>query len=223
MGYDRLPSPDPEQLPEGLCGVPAEWTGMRSGIVLVGGEARRADGMEKYFFEYQGMRFIDRLILSLSRVVDEIILVAKDPEQCRRFAGLPGICCVHDIRKGIGPIGGLHAGALAAQGDLLFVSACDMPCVSSDVIEFLFEAIDDYDAAIPAWEEDMIEPLHAVYRRAPLLVYLEDHDSLSLRNMVRNIRARFIPVAEIRKIDPSLTTFTNVNRLSDLHKINHQE
>ena len=196
---------------------------MRSAIVLVGGEARRADGMEKYFFEYQGMRFIDRLILSLSGVVDEIILVAKDPEQCLRFAGIPGICCVNDIRKGIGPIGGLHAGAHAAHGDLIFVSACDMPCVSSDVVDLLFRVIDDYDAAIPAWEANMIEPLHAVYRREPLLAYLEDHDSLSLRSMVRNIRARYIPVAEIRKIDPSLTTFTNVNRLSDLHKINNSE
>lgn len=196
---------------------------MRSGIILVGGEARRADGMEKYFFEFQGMRFIDRLILSLSGAVDEIILVAKDPDQCRRFAGIPGIRCVHDVRKGIGPIGGLHAGALAACGDLLFVSACDMPCVSRDVVELLFQEIDEYDAAIPAWEADMFEPLHAVYRRRPLLAYLEDHDSLSLRNLVRSIQARYIPIAEIRKIDPDLTTFTNVNRLSDLHKINNAE
>jgi molybdopterin-guanine dinucleotide biosynthesis protein A len=69
----------------------------------------------------------------------------------------------------------------------------------------------------------MFEPLHAVYRRAPLLAYLEDHDSLSLRSMVRSIRARYIPIADIRRIDPSLTTFTNINRLSDLHKINHSE
>jgi molybdenum cofactor guanylyltransferase len=98
-----------------------------------------------------------------------------------------------------------------------------MPCVSSDVVDLLFRAIDDYDAAIPAWEADMIEPLHAVYRRGPLLAYLEDHDSLSLRNMVRNIRAHYVPIEEIRKIDPTLTTFTNVNRLSDLHKINNAE
>jgi len=219
-----MPPPDLSyRVPDQACSEPAELIHVRSGIILVGGEARRADGMEKYFFEYQGMRFIDRLILSLTEVVDEIILVAKDPDQSRRFTGIPGIRCVNDIRKGIGPIGGLHAGALAAHGDLLFVSACDMPCVSSGVVELLFRAIDDYDAAIPAWEADMIEPLHAVYRRTPLLAYLEDHDSLSLRTMVRNIRARYIPIAEIRRIDPSLTTFTNVNRLSDLHKINHSE
>lgn len=193
---------------------------MRSGIVLVGGEARRADGREKYFFEYDGVRFIDRLILSLSGVVDEIILVAKDPDQCNRFAGIDGIRCVHDIRQGIGPIGGLHAGAMAARGDLLFVSACDMPCVHRDVVDLLFHAIDDYDAAIPEWEENMIEPLHAVYRTAPLLAFLEDHDSLSLRSMVQNLRARYVPVAEIRKIDPTLQTFTNINRLSELHRMN---
>lgn len=193
----------------------------RSGIVLVGGQARRADGREKYFFEFKGVRFIDRLINSLSGVVDEIVLVAKDPEQCKRFAGIDGVRCVHDLRQGIGPIGGMHAGARAARGKFLFVSACDMPCVHSDVVELLFQAIGEYDAAIPVWEADMIEPLHAVYRSAPLLAYLEDHDSLSLRSMVRNLQARYVPVSEIRKIDPTLQTFTNINRVSDLHHMNN--
>ncbi|MDD1688981.1 MAG: NTP transferase domain-containing protein, partial [Methanoregula sp.] len=50
---------------------------MRSAVVLVGGEARRANGQEKYFFTYQGRTFIERLAESLQEVVDEIILVAR--------------------------------------------------------------------------------------------------------------------------------------------------
>ena len=150
---------------------------MRSAVVLVGGEARRANGKEKYFFKYQGRTFIERLVDSLEEVVDEIILVAKNPEQCRRFQRIQGIRCITDIRGGIGPIGGLHAGSLAAQGEFIFVSACDMPCINPAVIEYLFDSIDDYDAVIPQWDPDMLEPLHAVYRRTALLTYLESHDS----------------------------------------------
>ncbi len=71
---------------------------MRSAMVLVGGEARRARGQEKYFFTYLGRTFIERLIDSLRQVVDEIILVARDPEQCTRFSSLDGIRCITDIR-----------------------------------------------------------------------------------------------------------------------------
>nr|WP_320160126.1 molybdenum cofactor guanylyltransferase [uncultured Methanoregula sp.] len=193
---------------------------MRSAVILVGGEARRANGQEKYFFVFEGRTFIERLIDSLRPVVDEIILVARDPEQCKRFHAIAGVRCITDIRTGIGPIGGLHAGAMAARGDYIFVSACDMPCIDSNVVRYLFESIDNYDAAIPSWNYDMIEPLHAVYRRSILMDYLKSHDSLSLRPMIRSINTRYVPVEELRQFDPKLRTFTNINKLEDLEQIN---
>jgi molybdenum cofactor guanylyltransferase len=198
--------------------MPAE----RSAIVLVGGEARRAEGKEKYFFTYRGRTFIARLVDSLQEAVDEIILVARDPGQCRRFDGMKNVRCIPDIRPGIGPIGGLHAGSLEATGDLVFVTACDMPCISSSVVRHLFERIGDCDAAIPTWNSEMLEPLHAVYRRRALLRYLESHDSLSLRAMVRGLSSCYIPVDELRTFDPELTTFTNINKIEELERINRE-
>ncbi|MGB4235686.1 MAG: molybdenum cofactor guanylyltransferase [Methanoregulaceae archaeon] len=197
---------------------------MRSAIVLVGGEARRANGMEKYFFRFGGRTFIERLVDSLLPVVDEIVLVARDGDQCRRFSHLRGVRCVSDIKKGIGPIGGIHAGVLASHGDILFVCACDMPCVSTAVVEVLFDALgEEYDAVIPAWDREMLEPLHAVYRKEPLLQYLEDHTSLSLRDMVRELHSRFFPIEQLRQTDPALITFTNINKLEDLEDISPED
>lgn len=193
---------------------------MKSAVILVGGEARRANGREKYFFVYEGKTFIERLVDTLRQVVDEIIIVAKDPGQCRRFDHLEGVRCITDIRPGIGPIGGLHAGTLAAHGDLLFVSACDMPCIDAGVVRYLFDSIGDGDAAIPSWNHDMLEPLHAVYRRSVLLDYLVDHESYSLRPMIRSINTRYVPVEELRQFDPTLRTFTNINKLEELEQIN---
>jgi molybdopterin-guanine dinucleotide biosynthesis protein A len=191
----------------------------RSAVILEGGEARRANGQEKYFFVYEGRTFIERLIGTLEQVVDEIILVAKDPEQCKRFANLDGVHCITDIRQGIGPIGGLHAGVRAAHSDTLFVSACDMPCIDVGVVRYLFDALGDADAVIPSWNYEMIEPLHAVYRRSVLLAYLEDHESYSLRPMIRSINARYVSVEELRPFDPTLKTFTNINKLEDLERM----
>jgi molybdopterin-guanine dinucleotide biosynthesis protein A len=192
---------------------------VRSAIVLVGGEARRASGMEKYFFRYGGRTFIERLVASLKPVTDDIVLVAKDSLQCERFHHLAGVRCVQDIRTGIGPLGGIHAGVLAARGDILFICACDMPCVNTAVVSKLFDTLDDYDAVIPVWDRDMLEPLHAVYRKGPLEAYLKDHASLSVRDMVKSLNAMYISVEELRDIDPQLITFTNINKLDDLDQI----
>ncbi|RPJ52419.1 MAG: molybdenum cofactor guanylyltransferase [Methanobacteriota archaeon] len=189
---------------------------MRSAIILVGGEARRAGGKEKYFFRYRGQTFIERLIGTLRDVVDEIVIVAKDPAQCERFSHIPGVVCVSDERRGLGPIGGLHAGAQRAHGEYVFVAACDMPCISQPVIELLFSRAEGFDAAIPAHSEEMYEPLHAVYRLEALRQYLERHEALSLRAMVRALRSRYVSIEEIRTIDPALLTFTNINKLEDL-------
>ena len=157
---------------------------------------------------------------SLRHVTDEIIIVAKNPEQCRRFNTLQDVRCIADIRQGIGPIGGLHAGATAARGDLIFVSACDMPCIETAVVSYLFDTIGTADAAIPSWNADMLEPLHAVYRRDALLRYLESHESYSLRPMIRSLNTRYVAVEELRRFDPLLRTFTNINKLEELDRIN---
>jgi molybdopterin-guanine dinucleotide biosynthesis protein A len=188
----------------------------RSAVVLVGGEASRAGGREKYFFTVRGRTFIERLIETLSPVADEVLLVARDELQCARFAAFPSVRCTVDRRRGLGPIGGLHAGALASTGEAIFVVACDMPCVNPRVVSRLFGLLDDRDAVIPCWKPGMFEPLHAVYRRSALTRYLENHDDLSLRGMVRALDCRFVPVESLRDLDPGLRTFTNINRIDDL-------
>ncbi|MDD1659900.1 MAG: molybdenum cofactor guanylyltransferase, partial [Methanomicrobiales archaeon] len=63
-------------------------------------------------------------------------------------------------------------------------------------------------------------PLHAVYRRQPLQAYLESHEHLSMRAMVRSMNARYLSIDEIRALDPDLLTFTNINKVEDLERIN---
>jgi molybdopterin-guanine dinucleotide biosynthesis protein A len=192
---------------------------MRSAIVLVGGEARRAGGREKFFFSYGGKTFIEHIIGALRPLVDEIVLAARDPAQCRRFSHLEAVRCVSDIRKGIGPTGGLHAGVLEAHGDQVVVVACDMPCINSRVIGHLFSLLGDFDAVIPVWNPEMLEPLHAVYRRSALLAYLEEPGHRSLREMVKAMRVRYVEIEDMRDLDPELATFTNINKLEELERI----
>lgn len=193
---------------------------LKTAIILVGGEAKRAQGREKYFFLHEGKTFLSRLLDSLFPIVDEVILVARDPDQCNRFSDYTNVLCVTDIRAGTGPIGGIHAGVLAASGEDIFISGCDMPFLNREIVSRLFSLVDNYDAVIPSWDIEKFEPLHAVYKKAALVRYLESHESLSLRAMIRNLNAIYVNVDEFRDIDPDLKTFVNINRLEDLTSIN---
>ncbi|WP_062398588.1 molybdenum cofactor guanylyltransferase [Methanogenium cariaci] len=190
---------------------------MRSGIILAGGEARRAGGKEKYFFNHCGETFISRLISTLNEIVDEVIIVARDNDQCRRFSGFTGVRVVPDRRQGRGPVGGIHAGVCEAEGDLLFAVACDMPCVSGSVIEYLFHVTEGFDAAIPRWENGMTEPpLHAVYRRQALVERFEGADEArSMRDLMGGLSVNYVDCNLLRRYDPDLLTFTNINNEED--------
>ena len=88
------------------------------------------------------------------------------------------------------------------------------------VVLYLFEAIGTYDVAIPQWNEQMLEPLHAVYHRTALLSYLESHTSLSFGTMIQTLHAHYVPVDDLRALYPDLRTFTNINKLEELERIN---
>jgi len=147
------------------------------------------------------------------------VLAARDPAQCERFSHLTGVRCGSDIRKGIGPTGGLHAGVREVKGDLVAVVACDMPCISARILGHLFSLVDDYDAVIPAWNPEMLEPLHAVYRRSALLAYLEEPGHRSLREMTKALKVRFVAIEELRQMDPELLSFTNINKIEELEQM----
>jgi len=192
---------------------------MRSGIILAGGEARRAGGREKYFFSHCGETFISLLVSTLNEIVDEVIIVARDNDQCQRFRGITGVRVVPDRKQGRGPVGGIHAGVSEAKGEFIFAVACDMPCVSGAVIKYLFEAVEGYDAAIPRWENGMTEPLHAVYRRQALIERFAGAEARSMRDLMEGLSVHYVDCRLLRQYDPDLLTFTNINQPEDLARL----
>src|SRR5574344_445917 len=55
-----------------------EQTKFRSAIVLAGGRGRRMGTVEKALLEFEGKTILERLLESLFRVVDEVILSVRD-------------------------------------------------------------------------------------------------------------------------------------------------
>ncbi|HWQ66920.1 MAG TPA: molybdenum cofactor guanylyltransferase [Methanospirillum sp.] len=195
---------------------------MRSALILLGGMATRAEGKPKYLFRYQGRTFLDWQIQTLLPLIDEIVLSCRDDEQCHEIEYL-GVPFVTDIRKGTGPTAGIHAGSTKIQGDLVFITACDMPLIQSAVVEFLFGVIGDADVAVPIREDGKVEPLHAVYRRDALVQYFATSTSRRMNEISKNLKTIYVPIESIQRYDPRLLTFTNINDLDSLRYLQEEK
>jgi molybdopterin-guanine dinucleotide biosynthesis protein A len=194
---------------------------MRTAVILAGGKGSRLNFVEKALLDFHGKPILSHIIETLSRCVDEIIVVARDKEQQRRLH-LDGVTIVRDEVQDFGPVAGICSGLSASSSQYAFVAACDMPFIKCDVVDLLFRKAAGYDVAIP----DPPEPLHAVYRRETTIRATKTaikRRKGAIMYVVDQLEANFVPKDEIRLIDPSLCTFVNINRLQDVEILNKKK
>jgi molybdenum cofactor guanylyltransferase len=181
--------------------------------------------VEKALLEFEGKTILERLFESLFQVVDEIILSVRNNTQVQKFRFLIEKFPSRDIRfcfdtlENAGPLEGIRAGLLESRSEYSFVCAGDMPFVSSRVVNLLFEKASGHDAALPRWEEGKFEPLHAVYSKKiiPEIEKTFEKGRHSVLTPVFEMRdVVFVEVSEIRKLDPGLRTFVNINTVEDM-------
>jgi len=197
---------------------------MRSGIVLAGGRSTRFGGKEKSLEVVEGKRMICRAVDAISGAVDDVVISVRDERQRDLLSPfLPGYRFVFDEVEGIGPLAGVYSGLREAKGDYAVVVACDMPFISAAAIELLFRRAEGHDAAVPRHENGLVEPLHAVYRREPMLEAVRQSIAAGegrISDPLRRLRdVVYVPSEEILQVDDGRDTFMNVNRAGDMEGI----
>ncbi|MDW5549925.1 molybdenum cofactor guanylyltransferase [Methanosarcina sp.] len=200
----------------------------RSAIVLAGGRGRRMGSVEKALLEFEGKTILERLLESLFRVVDEVIISFRDKSQEENFRPVIEKFPAREIRfcfdtlEDAGPLEGIRAGLLESRGEYSFVCAGDMPFVDSRVVDLLFEKASGYDAALPKWEDGKFEPLHAVYSKK-MIPEIEKAFEKGKRSVLTPVFEMkdvfFVEVSEIRGIEPELRSFANINTTEDIENI----
>jgi molybdopterin-guanine dinucleotide biosynthesis protein A len=114
-------------------------------------------------------------------------------------------------------------GFKSASGEHSLLTACDTPLISFEVISFLLSQAQNYDAVIARWPNGYIEPLQAIYRTQkalPSAIQALNEGKLRMRDMIVHLNnPRFITTETIRKLDPQLKTFYNINTLTDLVRL----
>jgi molybdopterin-guanine dinucleotide biosynthesis protein A len=177
----------------------------RTLIILAGGQSRRM-GRDKAHLPTGAGTLLERIVERLSPVVDEVV-VAGGPS-----LSIPEVRWVPDARSSAGPLAGMAAGLAALSGDLAWVVACDLPDVEPGVGELLFDLAPDVDAIVPRLD-GRPECLCAVYHASLVgrILTMLDAGERRVTSLLDGIRVRYVEAAELRRVDPDLRSFRNLN------------
>lgn len=192
-------------------------------LILAGGKGRRMGFQEKALIDINGSPLISCVTRSLERGVDNIIISVRDTEQGDLLSEvMPGYRYAYDTYESKGPIAGILSGLQACSDEFCFIAACDMPYINGKVVEMLFRESEGYDAAIPRHEDGFLEPLHAVYKCSPMIretrKAIERGENIILAPVFK-LNVNYIDMDKIRKIDPELRTFMNINTPEDIREV----
>jgi molybdopterin-guanine dinucleotide biosynthesis protein A len=188
-------------------------TDSRGYVILAGGHGSRLGGVNKALLEVGGRRIVDRALLTIRPLVDHVTLVVNDDG----LASLD-LPLFHDPEPHAGVLPALLTGLSASSADLCLVTACDMPFINADLAEHLFRVCQEHDVCLP-YTDGRPEPMLAVYRREPCILAIRDALDRGRMRMIAfldDLRVARLDEPALRKHDPELLSFFNVNEPDDL-------
>lgn len=149
----------------------------------------------------------------------KLVIVANDPAIRTQTTLGSAVLWLTDTYPDVGPLGGLATGLAACEGWAICV-ACDMPLLKPALFAYFGRlaaetdesGADRWDAIVPV-VDDYPEPLHTLYHRR-CLPAIEARLAAGQRragSFLPDVRVRYVPEAELRRIDPALHSFFNAN------------
>ncbi len=182
-----------------------------TGLILAGGKGSRMGGVDKGLQAFRGKRLVDHVYERFAPQVGGVIINAnQNHEEYKTF----GVRVVSDAIGGFaGPLAGFHAGLSVSKRPFLASVPCDSPFLPADLIERLYQRIDESGAELAvAKTGDQPHPVFSLMRRGVL-----DHLADFLKGGGRKIDAWYatLNVVEVA-FDDEAEAFSNFNTLEEL-------
>lgn len=166
-----------------------------AGYILAGGKNSRMNGEKKYDLKYQQETFLTHIVRALQDMQSMYLSVeAKAP-----YEDL-GVSCITDIYRGIGPIGGIHAGLTVCKEEALFVISCDTPCITKDIVQTIVSRYNESKRPVVVKTGERIHPLIGVYTKEVFPI-MEEMIADGNYRMMHLIRRCGFEVVELEEAD----------------------
>lgn len=193
---------------------------MQSAIILAGGKSARM-GMNKALVNILGKPLLSWTVHSLSKLVDDLIVVSRNDKDAKLYEKIlpERVKIVSDDSDLEGPLVGIISGFKVAKSDYCYVHPIDSPIIKKEVIEYLFRQAKNFDGAVWKMQDDLIEPLHAVYHVSSVLKVSErilQTGNTSAKILSKEIRLNYVSIENLRSLDKELISLFNINTPSDV-------
>lgn len=183
-----------------------------AGVILAGGRSSRY-GRNKALVELDHVPLIERVLRVMTSVFDHVVLITNTPDEYD-YLKMP---MFPDIVKGLGPLGGIYTGLKVLSNPFAFFVACDMPFLNPFLIRHMVSVRNGFDVVVPRIS-GKIEALHGLYSKR-CLSNIESQIESGTYQILRFFSAmnlRFVDEDEIRRWDPDLRSFLNINTPEEL-------
>ena len=186
---------------------------MAAAAVLAGGASRRM-GRDKATLRVGGVELAALVLAAAAQVADPVVLVAPEGHPARRVAA-PAVA-----DPGLGPLAALAAALDALEADHVLVLAADHPGLRVPLLAHLVALAGEADA-VACRRGPRLEPLVAVYRRAPALAAARSRQAgppggHSLLGLLDGLRTLVVEEPDWRRIDPDGRSFADLDDPADL-------
>lgn len=191
-------------------------------VILAGGRSRRL-GRDKAVEPFDGEPLIRRVIRRAAAGVNaragDVVVVVDSPARAAALPLEPEQRTAVDAFPGNGPLGGIYTGLAAARTEWSLAVACDLPFLSIPLLRYMAGLRDGVDIVAPVIN-GRPEPTHAFYSRRcqPAIAARLQAGRLKAADLFSDVdvTVRYIDETEIRRFDPELLSFFNINRPADL-------
>jgi len=191
--------------------------------ILAGGRARRL-GKEKGLIRILGKPMISYVIDACKELTTDIFVVFSTKEQSEKYLNaLSDIRIIFDnTHQEYSPLFGAITAFKQIKSDYIFLLPCDTPLIKPSVIELLYSIRLGYDAVVPRWPNNYIEPLCAIYRSNSTFDVAEkmiNMGRLEMKGITEGLKVLYISTLAIKKFDPKFDSFYNVNTEEDRRRV----
>jgi molybdopterin-guanine dinucleotide biosynthesis protein A len=185
------------------------------GFVTAGGRSSRM-GEDKAWLEINGRPMIERVISAVREATPRVSLIANDASYSS--FGLP---VIPDVNRGIGPLEAIRVALSRTSGSYALMVGCDLPMVTSELLLFLLDLREEYEAVVPIGPDGKWETMCAVYSRAllPKATTLIEQGARAVRSLLDVANVRTVPFEELRHLGGSKSFFENVNSQADYERV----
>ncbi len=209
----------------------------RAALILAGGRAKRfqtspEEWRDKALAKLFGIPLIVHVVKAVKNVVDEVIICVNDEARGALYSKVlkehsissAEFCVDEEFARVKGPLTAIATGLKNSKADYCAVLPCDVPLIQPTVVDHLLNVVKSSSVAVPTWPDGRLESLILTCERAvaaQISITLCELGRGRPDDIVRGAsKVNFVStVGELKKFDPDLKSFVNINLPKDLEAL----